>query len=526
LSDRIRSFLSDLDRVSQLDPEAIAECVQRARWIRGATADEIQRLFRDMADRDALPDGPQDALLNAALQHVMARQRGLVPDIAALTLDRETLSLIACLYGSWTPAVTSRCQLLFLLAGSRQPEALRAFAEAVATDPPSGETWVGPAFGPLFQHRDYRPEDLFPRLLDGLSQPSAAAAILDLANFVTREGLVPAHPAASRCGELITLLAGLVGRLGQLEAEPPEDRAALLEMTRQVNAGVSLGVTLCDALGLIRDQAAVGKLYQAMELGHRRLRTEAAAALARLGERGGTDALVALAEEPVARLRVLAYADELGFLEQIEPRFQTDVARAEAELAVWLSSPNQMGLPPSDCELVDQRELLWPSFAEPVTCYLFRFSYRIGDQEFTNLGLAGPMSHAFPADLSDLPRNDVFAAFAGWQVAHEEIYEVDAERWGDAERIRAAQLERHLRDRGYDALRPMTLAAFFGDSILVAEATHEGRAGVVAASLTDACWSPRGEGPRPLGPVETLCILKGRRLLRTFNPEVDPPAPE
>ena len=51
--------------------------------------------------------------------------------------------------------------------------------------------------------------------------------------------------------------------------------------------GVGLAVALCDALAQIGNKEAIGKLYQAMDLSHRRLRTEAAAALAKLGEEAG-----------------------------------------------------------------------------------------------------------------------------------------------------------------------------------------------------------------------------------------------
>src|SRR6185312_3349414 len=142
-----------------------------------------------------------------------------------------------------------------------------------------------------------------------------------------------------------------------------------------------------DALALIGDKSAVGKLYQALRVGHRRLRTEAAAALARLGEAQGADELAQLAAEPIARLRVLAYTDELGLKEKIDPQYTTAVARAEAELCVWLAEPTQYGVPPTSCELFDCRRQHWPGFDDPVDCFLFQFQYVVtldsGEQAFS-----------------------------------------------------------------------------------------------------------------------------------------------
>jgi hypothetical protein len=68
----------------------------------------------------------------------------------------------------------------------------------------------------LFQHDDYDPRLLFPRLLGGLVHPAVAAGVLDLANFLTRRHRFGQHPAAGHVQGLASLLGGVVGRLGQL----------------------------------------------------------------------------------------------------------------------------------------------------------------------------------------------------------------------------------------------------------------------------------------------------------------------
>ena len=394
---------------------------------------------------------------------------------------------------------------------------MAAFTALMIADPPGDPNIAAAIFGPLFQHRDYDPASLFPALLDGLKHISLAAAILDLSNFVTREGIVARHPASERVAEIALLLAGLVGRLGQIEGSPPAEGQPVESASRQVKEGISLAVSLCDALALIGDKSAVGKLYQALELSHRRLRAEAAAALAKLGEKAGQQALVQLAEEPVTRLRVLAYAEELGILDRVEDRFKTDQAKAEADLALWLAQPAQMGVPPSRCELVDSRQQAWPGYEEPVDCFLFRFVYEFGAATFTNIGIAGPLTHAFAADLADLPPDDIYAAFAGWQAEHEDVYQLPVDGLSDPQRVDVLRLERRLRDAGYDAIQPHTLGFFFGDKALVATAMCQGQPGVAVADQQHCLWWPRRGSSRPIDPDVAYCIYKGRKLLRAFN---------
>src|SRR5204863_9221024 len=142
--------------------------------------------------------------------------------------------------------------------------------------------------------------------------PARGAPILDLAKCLTREKLVERHPATDVAAELISLLGELVQTLLVLEERPDEFGDTPQQLSRRVARGVALAVSLCDALALIGDKSATAKLYQTLQVGHRRLRTEAAAALARLGEEEGKAELVKLAAEPIARLRVLAYAKGLG----------------------------------------------------------------------------------------------------------------------------------------------------------------------------------------------------------------------
>ena len=219
-------------------------------------------------------------------------------------------------------------------------------AECLVEDPPGEMLGVDLVFATLFQRRSRHTALLFPRVLETMDDPDVAPDVLDLANFLFREGYVELHPAGEIQPRLCDLLGGIVANLSRIEAGHYDDSRPADIMQQQVLASIGLGVSICDCLALTQYEPALPCVSEAMDLGHRRLRCEAAWTLARLGDERGVAELVQLAEEPIARLRVLAYAEELGILDQIADDYQTGSARAEAELVVWLASPLKWGSPP------------------------------------------------------------------------------------------------------------------------------------------------------------------------------------
>jgi hypothetical protein len=187
-------------------------------------------------------------------------------------------------------------------------------------------------------------------------------------------------------------------------------------------------------------------------------------------------------------------------------------------LALYLAQPSQIGVPPNNSELLDTRTLYWPGYERPVTCYLFRFTYAIGDAEFSSIGIAGPLTHAFGADLSDLSPDDIYAAFAGWQAEGEEIVETDVADASDAQQLDVTRLRQKAADAGCQAIQPLTLGGFFGTSVLIAAGERNGTPGVLVVDDQRIYWWPRAAGRRPIGPLEAYCIYKGQKLLRAFNP--------
>lgn len=143
-------------------------------------------------------------------------------------------------------------------------------------------------------------------------------------------------------------------------------------------------------------------------------------------------------------------------------------------------------------------------------------AYHLGEREFSNLGLAGPATHAFATDMMDLPYEDVYAAFAGWHVEHEDIYQVPAEHFQQPHQLEAVRLIRRLQDEGYDAIQPQVLAFFLGEKHLAALAVKNGSAGVVVGDYEQSYWLP-SLGQHAPGAREALWIFQGRKLLQSFN---------
>ncbi len=523
MDERLATLLADLERAESLAGADLHRAARRAPWVAELTPAQLAELLTAIAQLPMPLSLAADRLLaNWLVMAVQARRKAVELRKDAAAGSTQTIQAVESLYRNLQAASRSRGQLLAWLATGGSAGELALFGGLLLEDPPLDDQDVVQALAPLFQRQRSQAALLFPRLLNAISSPALAAPILDLANFLTREKFVPVHPAAEVATELIDLLGELVQTLLRLEEHPEQFGDSAQEISRRVARGVALAVSLCDALALIGEKSAIGKLYQALRVGHRRLRTEAAAALARLGEEQGVTELAQLAAEPIARLRVLAYAEELKIADKIEPQYKTKEARAEAELCVWLAEPTQYGVPPTSCALFDHRKQHWPGFDQPVDCFLFQFQYVVttdtaGEQSLSNIGIAGPLVHAFTADLADLPPEDIYAAFAGWHAQHADIREFDVARLSKSEQLEVQRLKRRLHDEGYTAIEPQRMGYFFGEKALVSNVERQGVAGVTVIDFRDTLFFPLRNTRRPVGAEEAYSIYKGRKLLKAFN---------
>ncbi len=431
-------------------------------------------------------------------------------------VDENLVPAIIAAYESTPADAPLRGTWLQWLAQAETPSSWLAWAELTAESPPLSEQAIPPAVTPLLRNNRL-PDHFYTRLLNGaLAHPTLAPVCLDLMNYQTRNGIIPQHPAASQAPMLNELLGAAVYQLKKIElGEVPTDQPA--ERTRRAVAdAVALVIALCDALGFCDYEPAAENLREAASLRHRQIQTEAAAALARLGFQDGLDLLIRLASEPVARPRVLHYAEELGILERIPEELRSDLAMAQSKLALWLADPRNFGVAPSQIELVDARELYWPSYEHPVLSYLLRFRYGSGAAAYENFGLVGPIVHAFRDDLRWLELDDIYAAFAGWQAEHQEIFQLSA---AEAEQSHQPLVQRalHLLE-SHEFTDPSLelLGHFFGEWHLVFSATSPHGIGYAITDGQTLNWFGNHE-EHPVSAEFAYMVYRGRRLLRAFN---------
>ena len=430
----------------------------------------------------------------------------------SLTLSEPYWTAVIELYRALDKRCPTRYRLLQQLAATNDQAILSTLAVLLCEDAPEGEE-AAATLAPLL-HPYTAAAVMFPRIMACLENVKLAAAVIDLANYLCRHELCTPHPMAASLSQLIRFLDGVTVELERLQST--ELDGADLEQARQrAVTGIPLATALCDALALIGDSTAQRVLHTTLQLQHRRLRVEAAAALARLRDDAGTKALLAAASVPATRLRAIEYAKELGIEEQLDEQFTAPVAIAEAELISYLAEPKVFGLAPTSCELLDCQTMYWPGYEEPRMCYLFRYSYSamLEDrvQSYSNIGIAGPATYALPANLEDLPTEDVYAAYAGWQAEHPEIKHSMLEPHQTLPAKVQSHLDRTETDE-FESLQPTLLGNFFGDTHIVANARKEGANGAVVIDADQLHWFSGVEAS------DAYHIYKGRRLLRQFNP--------
>ncbi|MDZ4781047.1 MAG: HEAT repeat domain-containing protein [Planctomycetia bacterium] len=503
-------LLESLREYPPLSREEQAAWRERARGLTLQWPAEAEEMLSALVSDTNAVDGTLDAPLTALLSRLDA-----APEAPARVWTPALLDQVSALMQRLRAAPTAQTQLLRSLVLSDDPAVLACWTGLF----PVGAQQVDTSLTPLFQRRTYDVGAIFPALLESLSNPRLASGVLDLANFLFRSKRCQRHPAAERVQQLATLLGAMAQRLKRLEETPFTSAAELKAATEVLDSSLSLVIALCDALALIGDASVIGKLNQVLELRHRRLRAEAACAIARLGDKSGVRQLVALTHEPAVRTRALAYLEEVGALDKAPAEMRSSAARGEGDLAAWLAEPAQFGLAPQQMELVDSQTMHWPGFDEQVECHLFRFEYALPQGGFSGVGLAGPAVHALGIDLLDYPPADIFAIYCGWQAEHAELRDTDAAEITAGQRATADRYLRRLSTEGFHQPRLVKLAHFFGEEHFVFEAIDDEhrQPGVVVIDGGETFGYPQPLTSNPPGERELYWLHRGRKLLAIFN---------
>jgi len=478
-----------------------------------ATAKAPQLLDDLLSHIDAVPHS-DPAILAALLRglHILF----LKGDPAAIAaLDPVQLAALDAALPLDCP---NRHLVVHLMMLIRSDAALRLAVSRLIALPPKDSAAAGQIISPLVQHNDWPIDAVFPQILDAIEHRTLASPILDIANFLMRSGRVQTHPAAERAAWLTTLLAAVTSRLETFETDPRSFGDDIATVQLRLAEAVSLAVSLCDAIALIGWTPAIPRLTEAMHLKHRRVQTEAAGALTRMGDELGTEHLIALAEEPSARLRVIAYADELGLSDRIDDLFRTVESTAEAEMAVWLSQPSQMGVPPTLVETIDQRHQFWPGFEQPVDCLLVRFHYDMGSKTYSNIGITGPVTFALANNVADLPVDDIYAIYAGWHAEHDDIFAIAAQHINPTQRRLANDLATYANRCGYESPTIELFAVFLDEHAAVFRARRDDKPCFVITDGLETIHLRITGMVRELEAADLWNLYKGRKMLRSFNP--------
>lgn len=440
------------------------------------------------------------------------------PETGGFELAETRLNLLRNVYSGLDSHAALQAILLRLCIADRSTGALQLFGELVARTPAMDNRLQVEIFGDLLRANKDSVVEVFPGLLDAIDNSAWCALVLDFANYAFRNQFVSQHPAVGRLPKLMTLLSTMSERLQKLQDTPPETNQQRLQLGKQVTEGVAICIALCDALACIGDEKAIASLNKALQVEHRRLRVEAAAALSKLGVEDAKKVLTAMAAEPIERLRVLAYAEELGVLDEVDDEFSNIVARAEAEFVMHLAQPTQIGIAPQHIEMLDQREQAWPGYEEPRNCFLFQFVYQFPSGEFTNVGIAGPVVMTFEPDLTSLGHDDLYAIFAGWHVDHPDIFPVEVNRVAGQDALHLQRMMQSLTEsEKYEEVHPAILGNLLERRFLVASAMRDGETGWAIVGEDEVTWLGLGNPERPLGALEAYHLFVGRSLLRSFN---------
>ncbi len=433
-------------------------------------------------------------------------------------LPTEWIKLIA---GSLPEGCLNRHLLLHLLALQKSDESLKLLTQLLMQSAPSNWMDAGLVISPLMQSSQWNLAAVFPELLATIEHASLAAPVLDLTNYLKRSGRTETHLASDRVESLNRLLGAVTKQLEGFESDPRVFGDDIKTVQDRLAQAVSLAVSLCDALGLIGDPTSKPRLRDASQLKHRRVQSEAAGALARLGDEDGVSQLLALAQEPSARLRVIAYAEELGLTDQLPESLTSDEAVAEAEVALWLSQPDRFGIPPSSVKTIDARRWMWPGFSDATNCFLVQFSYDMGTRHYSNVAIAGPATYAFACDVADLPIEDIYAIYAGWQAEHNDIFSISAGSFNAGQQRVVDELAIHLEREEYEELKAELFGVLLDEHAAAFIGSRSGKPVRVITDGLETIALPIEGRTRPLQASDLWNLYKGRKMLRTFNPNAD-----
>jgi hypothetical protein len=182
----------------------------------------------------------------------------------------------------------------------------------------------------------------------------------------------------------------------------------------------SYAISATAALAFIRKPARDRLLALAMDHSALPVQIEAAWASARLGSESGVTFLSRLCKDPRISNRVCDYLRELDRADAVPAEAEEPDFQALAEMASWLSHPNEFGEPPDELEIYDSREMFWPPTDDRRRLWIVRYRYGVcegREKEDIGVGLVGSITFAlFTETNADMRPDEIYALHCCWEL--------------------------------------------------------------------------------------------------------------
>lgn len=349
-------------------------------------------------------------------------------------------------------------------------------------------------------HRDF----IFGEMRKKLPLGFAGVSLLDGANQAMLGGNLKVHPFDSEGGEEMLK--------SWIENEDEE------KFSYAVSATAALALVTFDGRNELLELAR-NHLDSLVQM-------EAAWVAVKLGREWGLSSLVKSCEDPGQSAKAQSYLEELGKGGLIPAKTKEPKFLAQAEFANWLAHPNELGQAPDEMEVVDHRQLKWPTeeVAKDFTIVRYRLRNQSGlKADDVDCGLVGSMTWCFFSyEMNQRPPEDIYAIHCFWEMTHEDLivesdemapgeYDGLLKQW-DGSKLEGAVIE-DVADLSPKLNYPSRLVA-------VAKATMNEVEGWAILDGARSKWYVKSDFPDETNGKQVLMIHVGSGLLK-FEKEPD-----
>lgn len=387
------------------------------------------------------------------------------------------------------------------------------------------------ALSPMLQGRVRHGDVLFPRLLEGLSDPPKRSSIVGLVNAAVSDGALAENPL----GEHVGALADMLNPAYLRQAAPGE-----------WEEGADLA---CPALREVGTPEAIEVLARALDNPHAVVRLKSGRLLAEQSDPRGVEALVAACRSPLTLARAAAILKQLGMGHLVPPEADDPDLKARALVAQRAAFALDRGDgSPDAVSVVARRNLPWPPRGAKETVWVVRYrlpSTEVGEGpsghavvaagsvhmprlrsneaelgDFLIYGLSGDAPGLYIPDMGPAEPEDTLAVAYYCELMEQGLI-------SHCDTVKEDPEAPILSKDGLEVTRPVAAVEaqpWLGRGRLrgaVAEASLAGEPGWLLINDAEAAWHPRSNAPEAQ-PEVLLALHVGRRLLALAGQSGEP----